>query len=158
MLRQPFSLPFSIALLSQLVIGGCSRQAEGERCSLSNGNDDCEGNLICTNATLLRQGDDEVDRCCPENLETTKVSECARRTASGNDGAEPDEGAGGAPAAGAGGAAADGDPPDLGDGCDYNSDCGVPLVCGPGGVCQYECNQDRDCPSGQLCTDERSCE
>lgn len=149
---------FSLALLCTMVLGGCSRQQEGERCSLSNGNDDCEGNLICTNATLLRQGDDEVDRCCPENLESTSVSQCARRTASGDGDGDGDTGPGGAPSTGVGGASGDGDPPDLGDGCGFNSDCSVPLICGPGGVCQYECNEDRDCPDDQRCTDERSCE
>jgi hypothetical protein len=42
-------------------------------------------------------------------------------------------------------------------GCEYNSDCGEPLVCGLDGECRNECLAARDCVRGQVCTTSRVC-
>ncbi|NLE86169.1 MAG: hypothetical protein GX607_07210 [Myxococcales bacterium] len=81
--------------------GGCSRQGEGERCSLLNGNEDCSGSLVCTPANELRGGDDRVDRCCPAEDRTDAVPSCRPRTGSGAPtGGTSSGGAGGAGGAG----------------------------------------------------------
>jgi hypothetical protein len=36
-------------------------------------------------------------------------------------------------------------------GCDFASECPVPLVCGIDGRCRNECQGDRDCVPGQVC-------
>lgn len=41
--------------------------------------------------------------------------------------------------------------------CIYNSDCPVPLVCGPAQRCVLECETDRDCTSERRCV-ENLCE
>lgn len=138
---------------------GCTRQEEGERCSQANNNEDCEGNLVCTSASDLRKGDDEVDRCCPEELSSSSSSLCAPRTNSaGGDGDETGDGGGGGEAGdGDGDTSTPDDPKGLGDACDYSSECTEPLICGPRGACQYECQTDRDCDDGETCNKERSC-
>lgn len=143
-------LLISAALLSPLVIG-CQRQGEGERCSTLNKDSDCQDGLVCTDSSGLREGADEVDRCCPEPGEPISDNRCSRRTGTGDG-----DGLGGV-----GGMSGDGDGDDLsgfGDGCGYTSDCDPGLVCGPGGVCQNECNRDRDCPEGEVCSEEKTCE
>jgi hypothetical protein len=41
--------------------------------------------------------------------------------------------------------------------CKYNSDCNVPLVCASDGECRNQCQQDRDCITGQVCTTTQVC-
>lgn len=59
--------------------GACSRQSEGERCSPLNGNQDCDGGLVCTPANELRGGDDGVDRCCPAEESSDTDPRCLPR-------------------------------------------------------------------------------
>jgi hypothetical protein len=145
-----------IALSLVCATSACSRQKEGERCSLENGDLDCDSALVCTDSSKLRKGADEVDRCCPEELGSTSNQQCALATNSPN-------GSGGQGGGGANGNGGDGastgetELEGLGDACDYTSECVEPLVCGPGGECQYECNVNRDCDSGEICNAERSC-
>lgn len=144
------------ALACAVVLGGvfapgCGRQQEGARCSLLNGNLDCDGAaMVCTPASQLRLGDG-VDRCCPKDESDIADNRCAPRIGSGSGGggneggATSDDGQGGdAPVSGEG------------DRCQYNSDCKLPFICGPGGRCQYECQRTRDCANGWVCED-RSC-
>ncbi len=149
----------SLIITASLFGVGCSRQAEGERCSLENGNIDCEGSLVCTDHNKLRKGpEDGVDRCCPEELGSSDTPECAQRINSdvgdGDSGGDGGSGPGGSSNAGDSNVQT---PDELGDSCDYNSDCSAPLICGPSGKCQFECRTDRDCPSDQICSTELSC-
>jgi len=155
-----FRLTCFVTLLCASAALGCSRQEEGDRCTIANGSNDCEGDLVCTPASQLRKGDDKVDRCCPEDLETSDNSACAPNTNSGDgDGDGDGEGGGGGTTGGGGedGGGEPQDPDDLGLACDYPSDCSEPLTCGPRGKCQYECQTDRDCDSGETCSKERIC-
>ena len=154
----------SLTLAACLSSVACSRQTEGERCTLANGNVDCDSGLVCTDHSILRRGkDDGIDRCCPADLAATDNPACAAATNTDNGGSN---GAGGA--GGAGGASntdstssdstSNGDEPStFGDSCAYTSDCDPPLVCGVRATCQYECAQNRDCQSGQVCSKEFSC-
>lgn len=160
-------------------IYSCSRQTSGERCSLSNGDADCEGDLVCTDSSKLRQGqDDKVDRCCPEELSSTESSLCAQVTISAGDGDGDTSSVGGG--GGDGGASSEGDAA-LGEtcditndcaapaicstskkvcveqACDWTTDCDVPFVCGPRGTCQVECKSDRDCASDEDCSSDQTC-
>ncbi len=135
---------------------GCKEQSEGERCSLLNGNDDCEGSLVCTASSGLRDGSDGVDRCCPKAGEATVDQRCTVFLGSGTD-PDDQEGDGGSSGDGddaAGGSSDGGQSLNPGDSCAFNSDCQEPLVCGPQGICQVECRTDRDCPDGQSCVGE----
>ncbi len=136
-----------------LSLTGCTRQAEGDRCSLDNGNDDCDGSLVCTASSGLRDGDDGVDRCCPKAGDGTVDQKCTIFLGSGT---EQNTGQGGSNAQ-----TEEGDSTveevesvNSGDTCSFNSDCVEPLVCGPQGACQVECQSDRDCPDGQSCVGE----
>jgi len=55
------------------------------------------------------------------------------------------------PDAGDGGRWPDGGNPDAATTCDRHSDCPVPLICGPRGVCIVECYEDRDCGNRRVC-------
>ena len=66
-------LAFVVALAVAAV--GCSLQAEGERCSVANGNSDCESPLVCTKHELLTGS--TVDRCCPSDRSQATTSTCA---------------------------------------------------------------------------------
>jgi hypothetical protein len=41
--------------------------------------------------------------------------------------------------------------------CEYNSDCAEPLVCALDRECRNQCQKDRDCVSGQVCTTSKVC-
>jgi hypothetical protein len=82
----------------------CSKQGQGERCELLNGNADCESGLVCASARELR-AKDEVDRCCPPVGVAFSSPRCDRSGApalgSGGTGGQSTGGApGGAPALG----------------------------------------------------------
>lgn len=142
----------TVALLLSVVVG-CGRQKEGERCALTNGDSDCVEALLCTEAETLRGGEDGVDRCCPDPDSSPSDSRCALRTSTGsNTGGGPSVGEGGA-----GGADGEGGPSSMGEACQYDSQCTLPLVCGPGGKCQFECNVDIDCDEGERCTVDQIC-
>ncbi len=95
---------------------GCAKQAEGARCDLaSSGDTDCEVGLSCVAQKNLQ--DNEVDRCCPSEQDSTHVR-CDRATTgqfdgdngdggtSGDDGAGGDAGSAGEAGSGGEGAAA----------------------------------------------------
>ncbi|MCH2111137.1 MAG: hypothetical protein MK135_17595 [Polyangiaceae bacterium] len=131
---------------SAVLLVGCTRQPEGSRCSTLNGNNDCQGSLVCTSASDLRNGEDGVDRCCPASGSLASSESCLSYIGGGTGGGSGLGGQGGADASG--GSSNDGN---SGDQCDYNSDCTEPLVCGPQGTCQVECQTDRDCSNGKKC-------
>lgn len=143
--KAPRLLLALVALAAVPALFGCSRQQEGERCSSSNGNSDCGDDLVCTN--LGRQYGKEVYRCCPEAGETSTDARCRPVSDVDNPG---DGGAGGM-------SGGDDDPKTLGHACDWNSDCTSPLICGPGGTCNYECKKDRDCDGDKICSSEQVC-
>jgi hypothetical protein len=69
------ALGFALGLAGVLS-GGCSRQAEGERCDLAaNGDDDCEEGLICVSKV------GNVDRCCPPEGAPIDDSRCSAANA-----------------------------------------------------------------------------
>ncbi len=144
----------SLALVGLLagasVTSACSRQSEGERCSLANGNDDCDGDLVCTPASDLRDGADDVDRCCPSD-DTLSDTRCAPRV--GGSGTGGSTGTGGATNLGGAG----GDTSGQGDTCDFNSDCQEGLICGPAGTCRLECLAERDCIAPLVCSADFRC-
>ncbi len=57
-------------------VAACGKQVQGERCLLSNGNDDCDDGLTCVKADTLQ--DNTTDRCCPTTSAPTD-SRCAPR-------------------------------------------------------------------------------
>ena len=70
------------------------------------------------------------------------------------EGATEGEGEGAAEGEGEGeGADPDAGSTDAGLRCERNSDCPMPLICGPHGGCMVECVTHRDCHSGELCQD-----
>lgn len=141
-----------LALGASVFTPACGRQGEGERCSLQNGDNDCDGSLVCTPASRLRG--DGVDRCCPESASSYDDVRCTPRIG-GSGGGTGSGGEGGA--TGEGGASASGGSSGLGTACSYTSDCLEPLVCGPSGECQYECQTARDCATGFDCSVDFTC-
>ncbi len=150
-----------LAGLMTLPLSGCQRQQQGERCDLDNADDDCDqgDDLVCTDSAKLREGDDKVSRCCPEDLKDSSDSRCAPKQGGTGDG-DGDSGLGGNGGAdgssGTGGSGMGGDDStvglnDEGEPCNFDSDCLVNLVCGPAARCQIECKQDRDCAEGKTC-------
>jgi hypothetical protein len=148
----------ALPLALSVVAPSCARQAEGARCNRANGNLDCQdggASLVCTVSSELRGGADKVDRCCPPRGETISDSRCERRVGGGgNEGGGPGEGgttssdgSGGGDTSPGGSTSGAG----LGEGCAYNSECVDDLVCGPGGICQYECRVSDDCDDGKTC-------
>src|SRR5262249_33655645 len=57
-----FVAAFGLAIAALDASAGCSLQAEGERCSTLNGNDDCQTGLVCTPKSKLGGN---ADICCP---------------------------------------------------------------------------------------------
>jgi hypothetical protein len=66
--------------VTALFFGACSNGGEGDRCSLladNSGNDDCQNGLKCTAAGEL-SGNQQTDRCCPQDRSTSAAgSVCA---------------------------------------------------------------------------------
>lgn len=88
----PRSTRPGLALFVALALAavGCSLQAEGERCSVANGNGDCEGALLCTKHEQLTGT--TVDRCCPTDRSQATTTECAITfTGSSDAGSSPTE-------------------------------------------------------------------
>lgn len=178
MVKSLSRLSFFFVLGLAFGASGCSRQGMGERCSLANGNEDCEGDLVCTDSSKLRNKN-EVDRCCPEQLSSSDNSLCAQVTIGGGDG--DGDGDGDSGSVGGNGGSSDTGDAELGDACtverdcaapaicsesrkvcaeracDWSSDCPQPFICGPRGVCQVECKDDRDCGSGEVCSSQSTC-
>lgn len=148
-----FTLAVFLALGAVLALGGgCSRQSEGERCSLDNGDEDCDSGLICVAAAELQSSD--VSRCCPEDGGTGACTPLGSGSGSGGgSGTGGGTGLGGESATG-GGAGSSG--ADEGAACVYNSDCASPLAC-VGGKCRVECITDRDCDEPLVCNAANRC-
>lgn len=73
-------------------LAACSNQAEGDRCQAENGNDDCEGPLVCLAATqklfnggvgLVNAPFNNSDRCCPFDRSTATHPACTNAATSG---------------------------------------------------------------------------
>lgn len=144
---------FGGLFLASIATPGCQRQPEGARCVQANGDLDCREGLVCTPASELKSGADGVSRCCPEDGEPITSDLCKRGVpVNPGTGGGGNEGGSAGDSSGAGGSGVG-----LGDRCNYPSDCALPLVCGPGGRCQSECLQDRDCKDGKVCSDEKTC-
>lgn len=60
------------ALACALVLTGCGKQAEGERCDLNSGSLDCEAGLVCRSSDQLSGW----ALCCPPNGEQPNVDAC----------------------------------------------------------------------------------
>ena len=156
-----------VGILPLLILAGCAKQGEGERCDQAlSGDSDCESGLECVKADMLRVA---VDTCCPAQGESNSDSRCDRFTdpgdiagSGGTDGAAGSSGmagsagtaatagsaagsAGSSATQGSGGASADG--PE----CRYDSECDGDLVCGPTGTCQPECLGNKDCTAPNVC-------
>lgn len=161
---KPFALRHALAASLALgavatLFGGCTRQSEGERCSISNGDEDCDGSLVCTPASDLQQGGDGVDRCCPPAGDSVGDSRCNPRVGggSGTGGASGSGGANGMAGDTNQGGASQGTG-QRGASCSYTSECESGLVCGPGGVCQPECIDHVDCPAERpVCNSQQKC-
>ena len=86
-----------LLLVAAAVLGGiaaCSNQGEGERCEITNGDDDCktgEG-LICTRASDLSNSNS--DRCCPSDRSRATAPVCLTpiNIVGGDGSAPPDTG------------------------------------------------------------------
>jgi hypothetical protein len=64
-----------IAGAAAVMMGGCSRQGEGERCDYRWGGDsDCDDGLVCTACVAIR--DSTVDRCCPPTGSAYEDARC----------------------------------------------------------------------------------
>lgn len=63
-------------LLLALVLLGCAKQAEGERCDRANDNNDCESGLECVSLLTLT-GAAEGAVCCPRSNPSEPI--CRRR-------------------------------------------------------------------------------
>jgi len=145
-----------LVVSATLLSAGCGRQPQGERCSLKNGDLDCNSDLKCTPSTNLRNGADGVDRCCPASTSPDDDRCATGRSGAGTGGGTSSDGGGGEGGNAQGGASGLG----LGESCNYNSDCQLPLVCKTtcpqsgacANSCQYECNTTRDCLNGYVCS------
>jgi hypothetical protein len=81
-------------LVLPLLLVTCSNQGEGERCSLrgeNGGNDECQGNLICTNSGLNGAVQGGYDgRCCPQDRTQATTTICQQAVSpAGGDAAVP---------------------------------------------------------------------
>jgi hypothetical protein len=93
--------------LGAVLVPGCSKQGEGERCDkVAAGNDDCDSGLVCVDANEL--ADESTDRCCPPEGEAFSDSRCAPggTVGAGGSGAGGTSSSAGAPATDQGGAPA----------------------------------------------------
>ncbi|MEN9579275.1 MAG: hypothetical protein RJA70_2284 [Pseudomonadota bacterium] len=93
--RSIASVLFCACLAAALV--SCSNQAEGERCELANGNEDCETGLTCKTLQSL-SGEGEGAICCPDS--NPSVAQCRLGNLGNLDkpGTSSPEDAGGTPA------------------------------------------------------------
>lgn len=65
-------------------LAACSNQAEGERCEIDNGNDDCQDGLVCT--PIANQNG---ARCCPPDRAQATTGVCQQQVQVPNGDAEP---------------------------------------------------------------------
>lgn len=148
--KKPTQRALAVALAAVVALLACSRQGEGDRCSTENDNNDCESGLICVAAKDLRsEQNDGVSRCCRPEGEGVGDGRCTRLI--GGNG-----GTGGSDNTGGQAGEANGDSTTTsGQSCTHNSQCAVGMVCGPQGVCQAECLDDRDCDAPLICSQGR---
>lgn len=59
-------------LFLALLTFACAEQGEGERCELSNDDNDCEPGLVCTSLSGLT-GETTGAVCCPQSDFTTRI-------------------------------------------------------------------------------------
>jgi hypothetical protein len=72
----------------EIALTACSNYAEGERCQIGNGNDDCDDGLTCTPSSQLVGSNS--DRCCPADRSTATQPICSIPTSGiGTDAAPP---------------------------------------------------------------------
>lgn len=159
-----------LALSTVPTLLGCSRQKEGERCSTTNSNSDCEDSLVCTE---LRDAENEtIHRCCPEAGEPYTDARCELDAIVGDGDTSSEGGAGGM-------MSSEGEPAGIGENCVRTNDCEAPLACNSdrkcasvncvypsdcaapfvcrGGKCNHECKSPRDCDAGETCSREQVC-
>ncbi|HEU5076815.1 MAG TPA: hypothetical protein VFU02_21645 [Polyangiaceae bacterium] len=145
--KKPTRSALAFALAGFVLLLACSRQGEGDRCSTENDDNDCESGLICIEARDLRGGSDEVPRCCPPDGEAISDGRCTRLIG------------GGSTTTGGGGQAGESSVATntTGGSCTHTSQCPTDLVCGPQGLCQPECLEDRDCTAPLICSSNNRC-
>ena len=119
-----------------LFVGCTPNQGIGERCSGSNGNDDCMSGLLCRGNVCCPSND---NTCGPTGVATTDSGDEAAPL---TDSMDNDTGTDSALVA------ADADAYDSA--CTFTTDCPVGLVC-HSGHCLVECLGDRDCENGKGC-------
>lgn len=111
------------------LFAGCTpNQGVGERCSASNGNDDCTSGLVCRSSV-----------CCPSNDTNCGATQVVT-TDSGADALVPVDTGG----------ADTGSADAYNSACVFNTDCPVGLAC-RSGHCTFGCFGDRDCENGKGC-------
>jgi hypothetical protein len=148
--KKPTQRVLAIAIAGFVTLLACSRQGEGDRCSTENDDNDCESGLICIDADDLRGGQsDGVPRCCRPDGEGVGDGRCTRLIG-GSGGTD-----GGGNAGGQAGEASGGTSTTAGQSCTHTSQCPSGMVCGPQGLCQAECLEDRDCDEPLVCSDGR---
>lgn len=75
------------------IVSACSNYGEGERCEITNGNDDCANGLVCTSAKALAQPYNTSDRCCPLDRNIATAESCKQATSTiGQNPPPPDSG------------------------------------------------------------------
>lgn len=73
--------PMVAILVAQAIFGlvslvACANMAEGDRCEVLNGNDDCQSGLVCLPAGQVNQPYNNSDRCCPVDRSTATHPAC----------------------------------------------------------------------------------
>lgn len=146
--KKPTQRALAVAIAGFVMLLACSRQGEGDRCSTENDDNDCESGLVCVDWRQLRGGEaDHVPRCCRPDGEGVGDGRCTRLIGGGSGGTSSTGNAGGQA-----GETSDGSGTTAGQTCTHNSQCPTGLFCGPQGVCQVECLQDRDCKAPLICS------
>lgn len=141
--KSPVRRALGASLVALVLLVACSRQEEGDRCSVENDDNDCESGLICIDYHDLRGGEaDEVSRCCPPEGEPISNARCTPLIGGGGNGGGNAGGQAGETSVSSNTTGAD---------CSYNNDCTADTVCGPQGKCQAECQEDRDCVAPKVC-------
>ncbi len=135
----------------QCVSGTCaepSELVEGKLPSTASGSPEgqpCVYHSDCVDPLLCVAGQCRYE--CKEDRDCAGGASCA-------DGVCVPAGSGGAGGSGGGGQL----PPGYGEPCNLQSDCSpFGLICGLGGECVYQCNEDVDCPLVGTCCLQHSC-
>lgn len=70
------SIVLCVMLGGFVTLAACSNYAEGDRCEVLNGNEDCQDPLQCTPKAQLNVPYNSSDRCCPVNRATASHPAC----------------------------------------------------------------------------------